>query len=235
MYSLRQLEAYTALSHSEQLNLQAQAKERRTVRHTQHINTDNLESQLTNLCASVKLETADRNSAVVSEDGVQQITIDNKSVTSNEQKVNEPAVRRVFGTNQLNSGAKASPKAVTASVFRAIPAGVKSFKAQAIGTADQIPAVVISPAAQSVTASLIQPIAGGNISGPPRQTVVTASLFQPRTASANQLPPRAETMNKSFCMLTDDLCQPNCEYFIIGTILENIECSIALLVDASSR
>lgn len=212
MYSLRQLEAYTALSHSDQLSLRARAEERRAVRHTAYASADTLESKHTVLCAAIKAESTGDQAALGT---VTEILQRAAVVHATPPKEVEPAAaRRALVANQLSGAptAKASPKAVTASVFRAIPTGAKPFKALPGSAADS---VGISPAAQSVTASLIQPIAGAS-SAQPRPASVTASLFQPRTVSVSQLPSRAETMNKSFCMLADDLCQPNCEYTISG-------------------
>lgn len=246
VYSLRQLEAFNALSASEKLELQTKAIKRSAESKIDHISP----KQETFAANNIKLEVVDdypllnkTNTTIVNNSNI------DCGKTSDLIIVPETPVRRVLIANQLNSGAvaKANPKAVTASVFKTIPTGAKqSFK---IIGGDQLNSngnSGNSRAPQAVTSTLIQPIVAGkrdtfgkiqsNIAKPslvPRQTVVTASLFQPRTTTTgpkfsstntvNQQASRAaETMNKSFCMLSDDLSQPTCEYLFRNKLFMRI-------------
>lgn len=227
VYSLRQLEAFNALSQNEKLNLQLKVQKREETP-----TYANFDASRTTATAHIKSESED--------DYSRSLKLSGKQIES--VKLPETPIRRVLIANQLTGAtvAKSTPKAVTASVFKTIPAGVKPFKAitsssinnGAIAVAEpQLNNGTISRAAQSVTASLIQPISAavkrdsyGKIQPTiatealvSRPSVVTASLFQPRAGInnaapakliANQFASRAEAMNKSFCMLSDDLCQP---------------------------
>lgn len=228
MYSLRQLEAFNALSPNEKLAIQIKATERcaestiNCVPKQETIESNHIKLEVEEFA----LKKEQLNSAKVADSVI----------------IPENPIRRAFIGNQLNGAVvKANPKAVTASVFKALPIGAKQLKTI---TAEQLNnGNGVARAPQTVTTSLIQPIAAvkrdsfGKIQSniakaslvPPRQTVVTASLFQPRSAASigpisskfpsttvNQSASRAaETMNKSFCMLSDDLSQPTCEYICL--------------------
>lgn len=248
MYSLRQLEAVNALSPSEKLKLQTKAAERSAeLPKVPKQEKFDVEPSANN----IKLEVIDEYPLnVVNKHEQPHQPLNSVKIVDDLLVLPEPPIRRVLIANQLNAGptvAKASPKAVTASVFKAIPIATKQpFKT--IGGAEHQLNIGnnsgsngIARAPQTVTASLIQPIVAvkrdsfgkiqSTIAKPslvPRQTVVTASLFQPRNAPATgpispkfpstivnpQASRAAETMNKSFCMLSDDLSQPTCEYNI---------------------
>lgn len=129
----------------------------------------------------------------------------------------------------------ASPKTVTASVFKTIPIAAKLRKGNTAAAAAAPAAIPIvgARAPQSVTASLIQPISsikrdlGVRLQPPekpiaepsfiPRQTVVTASLFQPRANAPGILTTKPfdgteTTMNKSYLMFANDIRQLTSEY-----------------------
>ncbi|XP_031634173.1 protein similar isoform X2 [Contarinia nasturtii] len=235
VYSLRQLEAFNALSPSEKLELQTKAAERSAELKIAKIDPIS-PKQETFEARNIKLEVVDdyplQNKTNINNNSNDQL---NCAKPSDLIIVPETPIRRVLIANQLNNGAaaKSNPKAVTASVFKAIPIGAKQpFK---IIGGEQLNCNGnngVARAPQAVTATLIQPITAvkrdsfgkiqSNIAKPslvPRQTVVTASLFQPRNTTAGpkfssattvtqQASRAAETMNKSFCMLSDDLSQP---------------------------
>lgn len=237
VYSLRQLEAFNALSQNEKLNL-------KTTKREEKFTEFEINNKDTN-AAQIKLESVDNYSSTSNKLNTKQI----ESV-----KLPETPIRRVLITNQLNGAAvKPNPKAVTASVFKAIPKPFKSLASSVVEAPTNNG--TISSAAQSVTASLIQSISAVKLdtfgvqqttiiaepSLVSRPSVVTASLFQPRagiannnvapaanvaskSSTVNQLASRAEAMNKSFCMLSDDLCQPTTSEYIkmIDAILEQL-------------
>lgn len=232
VYSLRQLEAFNALSPSDKLILQTKTTERSA---EQTFNCT--PKQETIESSHIKLE-LDEYSLNKSEQ------LNSFKASDTGVIIPEDKIRRVLIANQLNSAvAKANPKAVTASVFKALPIVTKQQpKTISVEQLNNGNGVARAPP-HSVTTSLIQPIVAvkrdsfgkiqSNIakatSVPPRQTVVTASLFQPLSAAStgaisskfpstpvNQSVSRAaETMNKSFCMLSDDLSQPTCEYKLL--------------------
>jgi len=225
VYSLRQLEAFNALSPSEKLIIQTKASEcsaESTFNCT--LKQEQIESN------HIKLE---RDEFTLNK--TEQLIGGGVKVTTDSVILPEEQIRRVLIANQLSTVAKANPKAVTASLFKTIPIGAK--KLRTINSEQLNNGNSVARAPQTVTTSLIQPIVAvkrdsfgkiqSNIAKAslelPRQTVVTASLFQPRSAASsigpisskftsttvNQSASRAaETMNKSFCMLSDDLSQP---------------------------
>lgn len=245
VYSLRQLEAFNALSPSEKLNLQTKATER-SAESLKILKQETFEE-----ANNIKLEVVD--DYPLSINNIEQNQQLNSAKSADLVIIPEPSIRRVLIANQLNTStvAKSNPKAVTASVFKTIPIATKQPFKTVIGGSEQQQQQQqlninnsgnngIARAPQTVTASLIQPIVAvkrdsfgkiqSTIAKPslvPRQTVVTASLFQPRNTTTGPISPKfpsatvnqqasraAETMNKSFCMLSDDLSQPTCEYNI---------------------
>lgn len=237
VYSLRQLEAFNALSPSEQLKLGTKAAERSA-------ESTFIPKQETFEPNNIKLEVVEEYPLNKPEPTLNS----NNTVKATDLLIlPENPIRRVLIANQLTGAvAKANPKAVTASVFKTIPIEAKPLKQ--INGNEQLcnGNGGVARAPQTVTTSLIQPIVAvkrdsfgkiqSTIAKPslvPRQTVVTASLFQPRnTATGLNISPKfppsttvnqqasraAETMNKSFCMLSDDLSQPTCEYSIPFTV-----------------
>lgn len=218
VYSLRQLEAFNALSQNEKLKIQERTAENKIVAITK------FESK------KEEIESIKPNSPkFVNPKDIEIDLIDNP-------------IRRVFISNQLNGTTiKANPKAVTASVFKTLPTGVNPLKHKLCtsnnGERLANKNIETSQTTKFVTSSFMKvaPTHQRNtfgkvhstISEPsilPRQTVVTASLFQPRrtpkenatsdSLTANRVELRtAETMNKSFCISNDDACQTTCEYF----------------------
>lgn len=230
VYSLRQLEAFNALSPNEQLKIQTETAER-----IAQLNINLSPKQETFEANNIKVE-------VIEDYPLNKCEQLNSTINSTDLIiVPDTSIRCVLIANQLNSASvsKANPRSVTASVFKSIPIGVKQPLKTINATEQQLNNNGNARASQTVTASLIQPIVAdkrdsfgkiqSNIAKPsllPRQTVVTASLFQPRNTIAAPISPKfssttvnqqasraAETMNKSFCMLSDDLSQPTCEYF----------------------
>ncbi|XP_055300889.1 protein similar isoform X2 [Sitodiplosis mosellana] len=255
VYSLRQLEAFNALSPSDKLKLQTKAAE--CSAELPKI----LKQETFEVTNNIKLEVIDDHSLSVNKHEHPNHQLNSAKIVDELLVVPEPPIRRVLIANQLNGTnvVKANPKAVTASVFKTIPIAPKQpFKA--IGGGEHQLNIInnsgnnaIARAPQTVTASLIQPIVAAKrdsfgkiqstIAKPslvPRQTVVTASLFQPRNAPTvgpisskfpsptvnPQASRAAETMNKSFCMLSDDLSQP--------TLLETKPDDTALLIGVPS-
>lgn len=202
IYSCGQLDFYNALSQSEKLKAQGTSK-------PQQQQQQKLQSQPTGVKQlkaneQVKLERTELD--------IDSQLLDNLQITSTilaeAADANESAANKL---PELLFKRVANPKTVTASVFKTIPAGgasklLKSFSggnAFAIGgagcattaaAATAIPSTTIggARAPQTVTASLIQPIASikrdffGKSQATDRAiiaepSVVTASVFQPRT------------------------------------------------------
>lgn len=163
-------------------------------------------------------------------------TCDNFENTKSKIPDNNP-IRRVYFANQLNiTPIKGNPKAVTASVFKTLPAGVIALKQKLIlpnNTNVQKANKPVLPSTKRITSPFMKidsidilesfGKAHSTISEPsiiPRQTVVTASLFQPRRDNQEIVSSNtstdlyfSETMNKTFGHANNDKYQMNCEYF----------------------
>lgn len=140
----------------------------------------------------------------------------------------DSTIRQVFLANHLNiTQIKGNPKAVTASVFKALPS-LKQKLILSSNTNKSPPKPlkhIASPFMKTESVALIESFGKVNstISEPsilPRQTVVTASLFQPRrekTESVFSNPSNdlyfTETMNKTFSRTNDDKYKTTCKYF----------------------
>lgn len=226
------MEAFNSLSKSEKLKLQQEDKPQQQLHHSQPQKP--LQQQNSTLKVKSELESdleIDPNNSIEFEDiekALPSKTIDKVEA----EKLPEILLKRVFPQTQLTVP-KSTPKTVTASVFKTIPAGIKLPKTHGLSNATLIGG---TRAPQSVTASLIQPIASIKrdasigvkrlpsgrqiIAEPsivPRQTVVTASLFQPRANVINATKANGNTtngvntMNKSYLMF-NDMRPPTCEY-----------------------
>lgn len=201
IYSCGQLDFYTALSQSEKLKLQEKSQPQQQKQQSQPTGVKQLKAN--EQLSQVKLETTELD--------IGSQLLDNLQITS--AILAETADANQSATDQLPEllfKRVANPKTVTASVFKAIPAGgaskllksISGGNAFAIGAATTaaataataIPSTTIggARAPQTVTASLIQPIASikrdlfGKLQAIDRAiiaepSVVTASVFQPRT------------------------------------------------------
>lgn len=187
VYSLRQLEAFNALSPSEKLKLQTNAAERRAQLAFASKPKETFQAN------NIKVEVVDEYRATINKTEQQQQQqplnniIENNSINDNNSDsvcrkpspdlliVPEDPIRRVLIANQLNSssnisgggsGSGAGPKTVTASVFKTIPIelqktinanGVEQQQQQQLCSNGNV-APVARAAPQTITASLIQPI-----------------------------------------------------------------------------
>lgn len=145
----------------------------------------------------------------------------------------DSTIRRVFLANHLNiTPIKGNPKAVTASVFKALPALkqklILSNNSNALRASKPTPqsSKHITPSfMRTESIDIIESFGKvhSTISEPsilPRQTVVTASLFQPRRektvsvfSNSSNDPYSTENMNKTFSHTNGDKCQTTCKYY----------------------
>lgn len=205
IYSCGQLDFYNALSQSEKLKLQgtSEPQQQQLQQKLQSQPNDVKQLKENEQLSQVKLETTELD--------IDSQLLDNFQITSailaEAADANESAANKL---PELLFKRVANPKTVTASVFKTIPAGgasklLKSISGgKAIGAAGSVTTAAAAAAAipsttiggarapQTVTASLIQPIASikrdlfGKLQAIDRAiiaepSVVTASVFQPRT------------------------------------------------------
>lgn len=251
------MEAYNKLSENEKLKLQEiECVEEKPQQKIDEKSPAKIKLELDAGDQNINKFKLEKNSELINNNTEQQF--------SDLQKVSESIYKRCLPSIGT-AAAKSNPKTVTASVFKTIPTTVAkggSRGAISVGTlnGNKLPLPTSTPKSvtasiflnaptvaaptnntvirqpQSVTASLIQPIANVkrnkrhstdyNIAEPsviPRQTVVTASVLQPRNTSvpvqklnsANpQTTARTEAMNKAFLMFSNNISQLTSKYFI---------------------
>jgi len=217
IYSSRQLDAYNALPQNEKVKIKNRAEKNKI--------TDGVSFKIKDVDGiSISNITGTAENSSLSQ------LIDQKDI---DYKLTDNSVRHVLIANQFNSTAisKANPKAVTASVFKSLPSASIKHKLNTsnnvesllsnknIETSQRLVAVPLMKTTIAETRDSFNSLS--TISEPsilPRQTVVTATLFQPlrapkeigssNTLTANKTDLRTgETMNRSFCISNDDLCQ----------------------------
>lgn len=210
---MRQLEAFNTLPQNNKVNIQEKQ----------------IEFKLENIQIESKNDN-DQNPSDLENTNNFLNTIDN---IENTKFLNSDSTkRRVFLTNYLNiTPIKGNPKAVTASVFKALPPLKQKFvlsnnknAQRANKLLPQSSKTITSPFMKTESVGIIESFGKVHsaISEPsilPRQTVVTASLFQPRrekTETVFSNPSTklyfTETMNKTFNLNNDDKCQTICKY-----------------------
>lgn len=235
VYSLRQLEAFNALSQNEKLKIQQK-------------NTDNTTIEQTSFERKLEIETIESEPPKTEVD-VKYSPIDYVNPKDFDfDLLSDNSLHRVFIATQLNGATiKANPKAVTASVFKTLPSGSNPLKHK-LGTSNNVERLAskhigssqiqkASTASSASSSSFMKTSAvdacksfgkiHSTISEPSvaaRKTVVTASFFQPRretrditsqnllTADKIELG-ATEIMNKSYCMPSDETCKTTCKYF----------------------
>lgn len=198
IYSCGQLDFYNALSRSEKLKLQTPPKQQKQQQQPSSVKQLSANKQQ---LSQVKLELGSQLLNDIKKSiGAETVDATTKSVVN---ELPELLFKRV--------AQKANPKTVTASVFKTIPAGAankllkpisggNAFATGPVGAAAfPLTSIGGARAPQSVTASLIQPIASikrdlfGKSQAIDRAivaepSVVTASLFQPRTQAIGGTP-----------------------------------------------
>lgn len=213
IYSCGQLDFYNALSHSDKLKLQTATANSTTAAGAAAAQQINAIDEPAKSTAAVKLEKIKLEIDTLATTPALRVVAAAAATPQIQQSQNiiNDALPADIELPELLfkrvAAQKANPKTVTASVFKAIPVGgantllkpINSGKTLGIGSAIDLPigsataTATIARAPQSVTASLIQPIASfkrdlfgksqafdrTNIVVEP--SVVTASLFQPRT------------------------------------------------------
>lgn len=214
VYSLRQLEAFNTLPQNNKVKI---------VERQIEFKLENIQIESKNGNYQKQPDLDDKNNFLKTIDAIE----NTKSIKL------DRTIQRVFLANHLNiTPIKGNPKAVTASVFKALPTLkqklilLNNINAQrANKPAPQSSKHITSPFMKSESVDIIESFGRvhSTISEPsilPRQTVVTASLFQPRrerTETVFSNPSTdlylTESMNKTFSHTNDDKCQITCKYF----------------------